>query len=297
MRATPGDRVDLLAVLGAATLWGTTGTAATFAPAGSSALALGAAAMGFGGLFLFGAGYRGSLPLFAASESRPLLLGGGAFLVAYALTFYSAMATAGVAMGVTLAIGTAPIFAALYEWFFAGRGLPPASILGVAIAIGGASLLGWSQLDFGGRTEIEVIVGSVLGLTAGICWAGYSSAAAALVRAGADSRAAVCSIFGVGAVALVPAALLGGSSLFESSGGLAVIAYLSLVPMLCGYLLFGLGLRTVGAGLATALSLLEVAVAAILAALVAGEGLPVLSWCGIALVGLALLLLLGRSSP
>lgn len=296
MTAT-SDRVDLLAVLGAAVLWGTTGTAATFAPAGSSGLALGAAVMGFGGLFLFGADRRGSLSLLAMSDSRPLLLSGGAFVVAFALTFYSAMATAGVAMGVTLAIGTAPIFAALYEWLFARRGLPASSILGVAIAIGGACLLGWSQLDLGGRNATEVIVGSALGLTAGVCWAGYSLAGAALVRAGADSTAVVGSVFGLGAVVLLPIALLCGSTLFESTGGLAVVAYLSLVPMFCGYLLFGLGLRTVGAGLATALCLLEVAVAAILAALVAGEGLPALSWCGIALVGAALVLLVVRPRP
>jgi DME family drug/metabolite transporter len=59
---------------------------------------------------------------------------------------------------------------------------------------------------------------------------------------------------------------------------------MALVPMFAGYVLFGWGLAHVPASTATTLSLLEPAVAAVLAVLVVGERLPPPGWAGIALV-------------
>nr|WP_268255287.1 EamA family transporter [Streptomyces roseolilacinus] len=61
-------------------------------------------------------------------------------------------------------------------------------------------------------------------------------------------------------------------------------AYMAPVPVFAGYVLFGWGLAHVPAGTATTLSLLEPAVAAVLAVLVVGERLPAVGWVGIALV-------------
>jgi len=54
--------------------------------------------------------------------------------------------------------------------------------------------------------------------------------------------------------------------------------------MLAGYLLFGWGLARVPASTATTLTLLEPAVAAVLAVLVVGERLPAAGWAGVGLV-------------
>ena len=287
------ERSDLLAVLAAATLWGTTGTAATFAPPGTPAIAVGAAAMGIGGMLLFGSRAQGSLAVLRDPAHRPLVLLGGLCLVAYALTFYAAMARAGVALGVTLAIGSAPVLATLYDRILGGRPVPATSLLAISLAIAGAALVGWSRLDLGDRAATEVLIGSALGLCAGVCWAGYSIAGAALVRTGADCDAVIGAIFGLGSLVLVPLALLRAGPLLAGLGGLAVLAYLALVPMLCGYSLFGRGLRSAGAGLLTTLALIEVAVAAILAQLVANQSLPAEGWAGIGMVGIAVLLLVG----
>jgi DME family drug/metabolite transporter len=56
------------------------------------------------------------------------------------------------------------------------------------------------------------------------------------------------------------------------------------IPMFTGYLLFGWGLARIPASTATTLSLLEPAVAAVLAVLVVGERLPAAGWAGVALV-------------
>jgi DME family drug/metabolite transporter len=59
---------------------------------------------------------------------------------------------------------------------------------------------------------------------------------------------------------------------------------MAVLPMFAGYTLFGWGLTRVPASTATTLSLLEPAVAAVLAVLVVGERLPWLGWAGIGLV-------------
>jgi DME family drug/metabolite transporter len=71
---------------------------------------------------------------------------------------------------------------------------------------------------------------------------------------------------------------------------------MALVPMLAGYVLFGWGLAHVPASTATTLSLLEPAVAAVLAVLVVGELLPAAGWMGIALV-IACLAVLTAPTP
>jgi DME family drug/metabolite transporter len=62
------------------------------------------------------------------------------------------------------------------------------------------------------------------------------------------------------------------------------VAYLATVPMFLGYVLFGRGLAAVPASTATTLSLLEPAVAAVIAVLVLPERLPALGWLGTGIV-------------
>ena len=96
----PGANIGQWSVLGAAVLWGTTGTAATFAPRGSSSLAVGAAAMGVGGAALFIGAGRSALRLITSRVASPALWLGAGCVIAYPLAFYTSMADAGVAIGV-----------------------------------------------------------------------------------------------------------------------------------------------------------------------------------------------------
>ncbi|WP_417862215.1 EamA family transporter [Actinomyces radicidentis] len=61
--------------------------------------------------------------------------------------------------------------------------------------------------------------------------------------------------------------------------------------MFLGYVVFGLGLARVPASTATTITLLEPAVAALLAVAVLGERLTVLSWAGLALLAVVLVVL------
>ncbi|WP_262348096.1 DMT family transporter [Cellulosimicrobium cellulans] len=292
----------MLAVLAAAVLWGTTGTAATFAPA-VGPLAIGAAAMGVGGLLQAGVARR-AVAAHARTllDRRRLVLLGAAAVAAYPLAFYSSMRLAGVAVGTVVSLGSAPLASALVERFVDRRRLSRRWLVAASIGLAGIVLLCAAQAlagshdpggqdaggqDAGGAASTSAAgapVGVLLGLVAGATYALYSWVAHRLMRAGVPSRAAMGAVFGTGGVLLLPVLAVTGAPLVASWGNAAVGVYMALVPIFGGYVLFGWGLGHVRASTATTLTLLEPAVAAVLAVLVVGERLPLAGWGGVALV-------------
>ncbi|MGY0020912.1 DMT family transporter [Streptomyces sp. YJ-C3] len=278
-----------LCVLLASMLWGTTGTAATFAP-GVGPLAIGAVAMGLGGLLqalIAAPRIHREAPRLRAQRGVVLL---GALAVgAYPLAFYSSMHLAGVAAGTVVSIGSAPLASAVIERVVDGRRLTRRWMSGAALGLSGTALLCVAEAAArhpgpGARSVGATVLGVGLGLVAGLTYALYSWAAHRLISRGATSGAAMGAVFGIGGLLLLPVLLITGAPLAESWTNVAVGAYMALVPMFLGYIVFGWGLAHVPASTATTLSLLEPAVAAVLAVLVVGERLPPLGWGGIGLV-------------
>ncbi|MFB7715654.1 DMT family transporter [Streptomyces sp. NPDC056105] len=288
-------------MLAASLLWGTTGTAATFAP-DVGPLAIGAVAMGLGGLLqaLIAA------PQIAAHASRlrdqrGTVLLGAVSVAVYPLAFYTSMHLAGVAVGTVVSIGTAPLASSLIERVVDGRRLTRRWTLAASLGLLGTALLCVAEAahatDGTGHTSLAgTLLGIGLGLVAAATYALYSWAAHRLITRQIPSRAAMGVVFGLGGLLLVPVLLATGAPLLASWPNAAVGTYMALVPMLAGYVLFGWGLAHVPASTATTLSLLEPAVAAILAVLVVGELLPPAGWLGIALV-IACLAVLTTSPP
>lgn len=278
-----------LCVLVASVLWGTTGTAATFAPA-VGPLAIGAAAMGLGGLLqalVAAPRMAGERP--ALRARRGVVLLGALAVGAYPLAFYSSMRLAGVAVGTVVSIGSAPLASALIERVVDGRRLTPRWTAGAALGLTGTVLLcaaeaAGAHTGAGAGSAGATVLGVGLGLVAGLTYALYSWAAHRLISRGVSSGAAMGAVFGLGGLLLLPVLLATGAPLLHSWSNAAVGVYMALVPMFAGYVLFGWGLAHVPASTATALSLLEPAVAAVLAVLVVGERLPLLGWAGIVLV-------------
>ncbi|MDH6226835.1 EamA family transporter [Streptomyces sp. MJP52] len=277
-------------VLLASLLWGTTGTAATFAPA-VGPLAIGAVAMGLGGLLqalVAAPRIRRALPDLRAR--RRVVLLGALSVAAYPLAFYTSMRLAGVAVGTVVSIGSAPLASALVERIADGRRLTRRWTAGAALGLSGTVLLCAAQAAGAGSARAgagsagATVLGVGLGLVAGLTYALYAWAAHRLISRGVPSGAAMGAVFGLGGLLLVPVLLATGAPLLASWSGAAVGLYMALVPMFTGYVLFGWGLAHVPASTATTLSLLEPVVAAVLAVLVVGERLPLLGWVGIALV-------------
>lgn len=278
-----------LCVLLASVLWGTTGTAATFAPA-VGPLAIGAAAMGLGGLLqALVAAPRIARETSGLRAQRGVVVLGALAVGAYPLAFYSSMHLAGVAAGTVVSIGSAPLASAVIERVVDKRRLTRRWTTGAALGLTGTVLLclaeaAGADTGPGAHSAQATVLGVALGLVAGFTYALYSWAAHRLMRRGVTSGAAMGTVFGLGGLLLLPVLLATGAPLVDTWSNAAVGVYMALVPMFVGYVLFGWGLAHVPASTATTLSLLEPAVAALLAVLVVGERLPPLGWAGITLV-------------
>jgi drug/metabolite transporter, DME family len=285
---TPAQQtMGALFCLFAAIAWGTTGTAATFAP-GVSPLAIGAAAMGIGGALQALIAYKGIWAHRAAlRRERMALLVGAVSVAIYPLAFYASMRLAGVTVGTVISIGSAPLISALIEYALDGRRLTARWAIGAAIGLGGIALLSLSEGGHG--TASNIPLGAFLGLVAGGTYALYSWTAQQMMRRDLPPRVAMGATFGLGGLLLLPVLLITGASFLDSAGNLAVGLYMALVPMFLGYLAFGAGLARVPASMATTITLFEPVVAAVLAVYVVGETLPALGWLGVALIVICLL--------
>jgi uncharacterized membrane protein len=135
------------------------------------------------------------------------------------------------------------------------------------------------------------MLGVGLGLAAGVIYAIYTWVAHRLIGRGVTPRAAMGAVFGMGGLLLLPVLLATGAPLAASWPNAAAAAYMALIPMFTGYLLFGWALGRVPASTATTLSLLEPAIATILAVMVVGERLPAAGWAGLTLIAGCLVLL------
>ncbi|MEZ9397449.1 DMT family transporter [Vibrio splendidus] len=285
-----------LAILFASILWGTTGTVASFAP-DLSPLAIGAFSMGVGGLMQAGLAYRKILFAFdKLLQNKKLLAVSALALAVYPLAFYSSMKLSGVAIGTVVSIATAPFFSALLECLISKKNnINKRWLTSFAIGVVGIGLLVFSESSWANESGDDLkLLGIALGLVAGLCYAIYSWATKALIDKDIESQAAMGSIFGLGAMLLLPTLWFTGENLFSSQINVLVISYLTLIPQCLGYIAFSFGLRHVTASSANLLTLFEPVVAAVLAVCVVGELIPFIGWLGMFLIVLCLLI---QSNP
>ncbi|KNH10532.1 DMT family transporter [Vibrio cyclitrophicus] len=283
-------QMGTLAILFASILWGTTGTAASFAP-DLSPLAIGAFSMGVGGLMQAGLAYRKILFAFdKLLQNKKLLAVSALALAIYPLAFYSSMKLSGVAIGTVVSIATAPFFSALLECLISKKNnINKRWLTSFAIGVVGIGLLVFSESSSTNESGDDLkLFGIALGLLAGLCYAIYSWATKALIDKGIKSQAAMGSIFGLGAMLLLPTLWFTGENLFSSQINVLVISYLTLIPQCLGYIAFSFGLRHVTASSANLLTLFEPVVAAVLAVCVVGELIPFTGWLGMSLIVLCL---------
>ncbi|HWD13354.1 EamA family transporter [Pseudochrobactrum sp. sp1633] len=285
---TDGAGLGILCVLIASFLWGTTGTVATFAPE-VGPLAIGAVAMGLGGIL------QALLALRALKRDGtmlrqywPVVLFGALSVAAYPLAFYSSMYLAGVTVGTVVTIGSAPLFSALTEWVFDRKTLSKQWLAGSVAGLAGIVLLCFFGEEQKAAQVVssswEVTAGVVLGLIGGLTYALYTWAAHRLMRKGISSKAAMGAIFGIGGILLMPVLLATGGALLSSWNNALVGAYMAVIPMFTGYVLFGYALARISVSTATTITLIEPVIAALLAVVIVGETLSALGWLGAVLV-------------
>ncbi|MBL1076926.1 EamA family transporter [Nocardia sp. 2] len=275
-------------ILAAAVLWGTTGTAASFAPAGTPAAATGCAGLALGGLLLF-ATARGKRLRCTGFERRLLVLGACA-VAAYPVTFYPAVARTGVAVATVLALGAAPVFAGLLAWL-TGHGRPTARwSVATGLAVIGCAVLVSNPAASGEHAAVDPL-GAVLALCGGLTYAVYSLVGGTLITRGHASDRVLGAMFGLAAVLVLPVLLSTGGTGLTTARGAAVALHLAVFTTFFAYRLFGYGLRHTTVATATTLTLAEPAVAAVLGVCVLGERLSLIAWCGMAVLAAALAVL------
>jgi DME family drug/metabolite transporter len=281
-------------LLGAAA-WGSTGTAAHFAPAGATATSIGAARIAVGGLGLLiiaastAANRQAVAGMLAgrgdvrgAGVLPVALLLAAAAVAGYQVFFFTAVRATGVAIGTVVAIGSAPGWAGLLTRLTGGKWPGRRWALATAAAVAGCVVL-----VTGGRASGVSTAGVALALAAGLCYSVYAVVAGRMITRGSPESAVMGLIFGGAAVLLVPVLAAGATGWLLSVRGLAVVGYLGVVTTVVAYLLYGRGLRTVPVPTATTLGLAEPAVAAMLGLIVLHERLSGAAIAGLALVALA----------
>ena len=282
----------MLSILFAATLWGTTGTIASLAP-NISSLAIGAFSMGVGGIFQVFLSYKSIKKDFLkVITHKKMLIVSIVALVVYPLAFYSSMRLAGVAIGTVVSIATAPFFSVLLECLFSkGRKVTKQWLISFVVGVIGIILLVSSEPSSINNAHSNMkLFGVLLGLVAGMTYATYSWGLKTMIDQGVKSQAAMGSIFGFGAILLLPTLFITGDNMFSSPTNIMVLGYMALIPMGIGYIAYGFGLRFVTASSANLLTMFEPVVAAVLAVVIVGESIPSIGWMGIVLILVCLLI-------
>ncbi|MCZ4370205.1 EamA family transporter [Vibrio diazotrophicus] len=282
----------IFAVVLASVFWGTTGTAASFAP-DISPLAIGASAMGGGGLLLLiNARKKLTKDIATLVRNYKLLLCGGAAVAIYPLAFYSSMRFSGVAIGTLISIASAPFFTVLLERLISKKSISLYWVISFIVGAIGIVLLTLGKQDSSYSAEATLLhlIGIALGLIAALTYATYSWAARGMIERGVSSQSAMASMFGLAATLLLPSLWVTGDNLFADATHTAVVIYMATIPMFLGYLLFGHALKQLEASTATLITLLEPAVATLFAVSLVGERFTLIGWYGLAFIVVCLLL-------
>lgn len=267
-------------VLMAAMLWGTTGTAQSFAPAGFDPLIIGTCRLAIGGAaLLLLALWRKEINRLSQWPWAKILM--GALLTGtYQVSFFVGVARTGVAVGTIVAIGSSPMAAGILAALFSREKPGKRWALATIVAVFGCSLLMLSGQ--GGNVRIDPL-GVFLALVAGSAYASYTLVIKDLLQE-YSPNAVTAVVISVSAILLSPLFFLRPVAWLMQPESMLVVLHLGLISMALAYWFFVRGLQIISVPVAVTLSLAEPMTAGILGVLVVGERLSFGAWCGLGLI-------------
>jgi drug/metabolite transporter, DME family len=295
--------LPVLAVLAAAVLFGTTGTAQALGPAGTTPLSVGMARLvvGGAGLAVVAAAAAASRrrrsgvpPRPAARDYGYAILTAVAF-VAYQPLFFLGTARNGVAVGTVVALGSAPVLAGLLEWIVRRRRPRPVWILATLLATAGVVLLGVGG-DAGSSAGTDP-VGVAASVGAGASFAVFAVAQRRLLDAGWHPFTVAGWMGGGAAVIAIPVLLTTDLAWIVQPRGPALVLWLGLATTTLAYTLFTWGLHGLTAATAATLALAEPLTASLLGITVLGERLSAAAIGGLVVLAAGLALLAWSARP
>jgi drug/metabolite transporter, DME family len=297
-----GGMLSVLAVLAAAVLFGTTGTAQALGPDGAAPLSVGMARLVVGGTGL------AVVAIAAAAARRPrsgpmhrrpprdyayAILTAVAF-VAYQPLFFLGTARNGVAVGTVVALGSAPVLAGLLEWLVRRRAPRVAWVGATALATAGVVLLAFGGEVSAAGTDLVGIAASV---GAGASFAVFAVAQRRLLDAGWHPFTVAGWMGGGAAVLAAPILATTDLAWVGRPGGVGMALWLGLAATTLAYTLFTWGLHGLAAATAATLALAEPLTATVLGIAVLGERLGMLAVAGLVVLAAGLALLAWSARP
>ena len=289
-RPAGGTGLTYVRLLLATAFWGGTAVAGKLVIAGLPPLTAGVLRYGAAALML-GVAFRRRLPNPAVLDTRDLamLLAIGTFgtFLNHALFFFG-LVWAPAAHGALIPPTTSPIWMLLLAARLGRERVGPAQVTGIALCLAGVVLVVRPErLVAGGGAG--VLVGDLLFLLSGLCWALYSHLSRlAMQRLSPGGILAVG--MAVGSLLLLPFAIAErpwGAMATAGPASWLALAYLTVAGTVLAFLWWNVGIRRLGTGRAAAFSNLVPVFGVLAAWLVLGErlgGWQVLG-AGLALVG------------
>ena len=277
-------------VVTASVLFGTSGTARSFAPDSASSLSVAGVRLMIGAVPLLLVGFltdRTRRPRLCAEA-----VAAGVAMMLFQVCFFSAMENSGVAVGTMLTIGSGPIIAAGID-FVTGR--PPSSRVVSALAF---ALVGLAMLVLGSPPEGDTsfsMIGALFGIGAGASYAFYTHLCKRLLDRGWSGTWTMAWTFTVSAICSAVLVIPSSLEWLSTPSGWFTITYLGLATISVAYLLYAHSLSRLTGSMVVTLTLVEPVTATTLGALVLNENIRPISWIGAAIV-LAALVSVGTTS-
>jgi DME family drug/metabolite transporter len=278
------SRAGILAVLGAAFCFGTTGTTQQLGVPDISPVAVASARLLCGSLFLFIFAFLIERRNSKYRMPRTDLLIAGCGIAIYQLTFFSAVDSTGIAIATVTALGTAPTFSAIVAYLILREKPLLNWYLGTSVTIIGIVLVGTAN-----GVEGFNLLGILLASIAGLGFAIFNVICRKSLEKGASDIWVTAQTFGVAAIASAPFLFAESPVWLTTRNGILTTLWLGIFTTSVGYILFMYGLKRIPSSLAATVVLAEPATATILAAVVIGEPLVAQSYLGIATVALGIL--------
>jgi DME family drug/metabolite transporter len=278
------SRAGILAVLGAAFCFGTTGTTQQLGVPDISPVAVASARLLCGSLFLFIFAFLIERRNSKYRMPRTDLLIAGCGIAIYQLTFFSAVDSTGIAIATVTALGTAPTFSAMVAYLILREKPLLNWYLGTSVTIIGIVLVGTAN-----GVEGFNLLGILLASIAGLGFAIFNVICRKSLEKGASDIWVTAQTFGIAAIASAPFLFAESPVWLTTRNGILTTLWLGIFTTSVGYILFMYGLKRIPSSLAATVVLAEPATATILAAVVIGEPLVAQSYLGIATVALGIL--------
>jgi drug/metabolite transporter, DME family len=287
----------LLAVLGAAVLWGTVGAAQELGAPEAAPVSVAAVRILAGGPLL-------ALTLVVLRQGPRLVhvvrvaalptVGAAVAITVFQVGYLTGIREVGVALGTLVAIGSAPAVAGALA-AIGGQRPSRRWMLATTATVTGTAVLLLAGEDVGTGAG-SAVAGVLAALAAGAAYGTYTTVSKRVLDRGVDGPAAIAVTFAVAGLLLAPALVVSDTGWLASPAGIATAAWITIATTVVGYTLFARGLRVLDAPSVTTLTLAEPLTATVLAVAVVGERPTASGALGAGLLLAGLIAISGRSA-